>query len=166
MKAMREGTLELAVPPGVRVRKFDGAEHGLSHCMKAVDFVVEDGERIFLIEIKDPDDPGAPGGSGADFLKGLIEGKKDDELVRKYRDSFLYLWAEVVEGKKWTYCVLVAAKELEDALLLWRTEELRRKLPVDGPGGRWRRRFADGCVVCNIAAWNRHLPQFRARRLG
>jgi len=60
MTTLAEGDLQIALPAGAAGRKFDdGATHGLSHCMKAVDFIVELEDRILFIEFKDPDHPTA-----------------------------------------------------------------------------------------------------------
>ena len=44
---------------GQNARKFDDHSHGLSHCMKAVDFVVELPHLYLFIEFKDPEHPSA-----------------------------------------------------------------------------------------------------------
>jgi len=90
--------------------------------MKAVDFVVEESDR-----------PNANPDQREAFLNELVSGDRDDDLVRKYRDSFIYRWAENTAEKPIGYLVLVAASRLDAAMLLIRTEELKRRLPVQGP---------------------------------
>jgi len=55
---LREGKIEIEIeiPDALSGRKFDDRTHGLSHCMKAVDFIVELVDRILFIEIKEPPD--------------------------------------------------------------------------------------------------------------
>jgi len=166
MTALREGSLELTLPPGVQGKKFDDRDHGLSHCMKAVDFIVEESDRVLFIEFKDPDHPQAKPNKRKTFLKDLLAGSKDDDLVRKYRDSFIYRWAEKILDKPITYCVLIATSQLDEAMLLARTEELKRKLPLEGPtSGVWKRQIVHGCSVFNIETWNRHLPEYPVTRV-
>lgn len=56
MNTLTEGELQLSLPVGARGRCFDDpATHGLTHCMKAVDFIVETADRIWFIEFKDPE---------------------------------------------------------------------------------------------------------------
>ena len=166
MTVLREGALELTLPHGVQGIKFDDREHGLSHCMKAVDFVVEEPDRILFIEFKDPDHPRANTDAREAFLQELRTGGKDDDLVRKYRDSFIYRWAEEADEKPVVYFVLVAASQLDEAMLLARTEELKRKLPVEGPAsGAWKRKIVAGCGVFNLETWNKHLPQYPVTRV-
>ncbi|MBW2068241.1 MAG: hypothetical protein JRI31_05110 [Deltaproteobacteria bacterium] len=166
MTVLKEGNLELTLPPGVRGRRFDDHNHGLSHCMKAVDFIVEEADRVLFIEFKDPDHPHAEPKARNAFLKELLLGGKDDDFVRKYRDSFLYRWAENVAEKPIFYYVLIAASQLDEAQLLARTDALKRKLPVDGPeSGAWKRQIVAGCAVFNLDTWNKHLPQYPVKRV-
>ena len=53
MTLLREGDLEVEFVDANNGRKFD-EEYGLSHCMKAVDFIVEFEDRYLFIEFKDP----------------------------------------------------------------------------------------------------------------
>lgn len=167
MTMLREGDIEIRLPSGARGRKFDDANHGLSHCMKAVDFIVELSDRILFVEIKDPERPGARGVRRGEFVRGFQVGEIDRDLARKYRDSFLYEWAAQRLAKPVHYLVLVAISTLDDAMLLVRTEALKRELPFDGPSnGTWTRRLAEGCVVLNLAAWNKHMAEFAVNRRG
>ncbi|MCD4749125.1 MAG: hypothetical protein K8R59_07110 [Thermoanaerobaculales bacterium] len=165
MTALREKGIEISLPSGVRGRKFDDASHGLSHCMKAVDFIIELNDRILFVEIKDPEHSGVAKESREDFVRRFQVGEIDRDLARKYRDTFLYEWAAERLGKPVHYLVLVAISALDAAMLLARTDALKRELPFDGPSsGTWTRRFADGCMVFNLAAWNEYMTEFRVRR--
>lgn len=166
MTTLIEGSLELTVPTGAVARKFDDpTSHRLSHCMKAVDFVVELPERRLFIEIKDPQAPGATEKSSKEFIESFCAGKLDKDLKYKYRDSFLYELASGNDDKAIHYYVIIAVSSLSGAELLRRTEELKRVLPVKGPqSGAWNRQIVDGCSVFNIETWNRNLPQFPLSR--
>lgn len=166
MTVLAEGSLALTLPPEVTGKRFDDPNHGLSHCMKAVDFIVEEPERVLFIEFKDPDHPQAQRKNRESFLEELQSGGKDDDLVRKYRDSFIYRWAENTPEKPTAYYVLIAAGQLEKAMLLFRTEELKRKLPLKGPpSGAWQRQIVTDCLVFNLETWNEHLPQYPVTRV-
>ncbi len=89
MTTLREGDIEIRLPSGARGRKFGDASHGLSHCMKAVDFIIELNDRILFVEIKDPEQAGAPGMRRGEFVRRFQVGEFDRDLARKYRDSFL-----------------------------------------------------------------------------
>ena len=50
---LSEGTIQITFNGATGGRKFDdGATHGLSHCMKAVDFIVELPERFLFVELR------------------------------------------------------------------------------------------------------------------
>ncbi len=158
MSVFTEGSLQIAFPATAKVRKFDDQSHGLSHCMKAVDFVAELDDRYYFIEFKDPC-RGELGHSEAEkYLKGFLAGSIDEELKYKYRDSFLYEWASGRAEKPVYYLVLIAVENLGAADMLVRTDELKRKLPCAVPPYiEWKRPIIAGCAVFNIAEWNRRL---------
>ncbi len=167
MKVLTEGDLQITLPVSATGRKFDnGATHGLTHCMKAVDFVVELDDRILFIEFKDPDDPAAVAERQQLFMKEFRSGVLDNELKAKYRDSFLYEWGAGRATKPVYYLVLIAASALSEAELLTRTDALRRQIPVLGPENKpWKKPFISGCAVMNINTWNKNLSQYPVSRL-
>lgn len=167
MTVLKEGDLELNIPAPIHARKFDGADHGLSHCMKAVDFIVELKDRYVFIEIKDPQHRKSKPADRKMFVKSFLSGKLDEDLKYKYRDSFLYAWASGKVDKPIYYWVLVAIDTLTAAELITRTDALKRILPSKGPAsGAWKHRIVAGCTVFNISAWNQHLPDYPATRIG
>ena len=167
MNTLTEGNLQITFPRAAKVRKFDdGASHGLSHCMKAVDFVVEENQRISLIELKDPEHPRTREVSRQEFINGFRSGKLDEELKYKYRDTFLYQWASGNIGKPIHYWVVVAIETLTAVELSTRTDDLKRKLPLNGPpSGKWKRPIVTDCRVFNIDTWNKHQPRFPLSRI-
>ena len=162
-----EGNLKLEIPDALDGRKFDGAGHGLSHCMKAVDFVVELADRYLFIEMKDPDEhPRVPAAARKAFMRKLQSGQLDKDLTYKYRDSFLYEWAAGRADKPIDYLVLIAVEALDAALLANRRSALERQLPLRGPSGRpWARSLARSCGVFNLASWKRRFPSYRVTRV-
>lgn len=167
MTVLREGNLQITLNGEIEARKFDGADHGLSHCMKAVDFIVEFSDRYWFIECKDPQTPPVTSKARAAFVREFQSGSLATELQRKYRDSFLYEWASGRgDDKPVDYLVLIALNTLKEAALLANRDDLERKLPCRGPKERpWPRPFVRNCLVFNIEAWNRHLPECPVRRV-
>jgi hypothetical protein len=167
MTVLAEGDLQLTLPATATGRKFDDeAAHGLSHCMKAVDFIIELPDRVLFVEFKDPENPLAHAKDRAAFVRKFLSGQLDADLKTKYRDSWLYEWAQGRMQKPVIYLVLLGASGLSDADLLARTEALKRQLPMNGPGDRpWPQAFVTGCAVLNVAAWNKALPQLPVRRV-
>ena len=74
MTVLTEGNLQIAVNNAVNARKFDDQTHGMSHCMKAVDFVFELADRYLFIEFKDPQHPQASGSNRDEFVRQLRAG--------------------------------------------------------------------------------------------
>jgi len=55
VRNLTEGDLQLTINGAIGARKFDDdSSHKLSHCMKAVDFIVEYPDFYLFIELKDP----------------------------------------------------------------------------------------------------------------
>ena len=162
-----EEDLQIEFPEEVSTRKFDGdGSHGLSHCMKAVDHIVELNDRILFIEFKDPEHPESQKKDRERFIKKFLSGQIDGALKTKYRDSFLYEWASGRADKPIYYFVLIAAQTLSEAELLARTDALNRLIPINGPNDNpWRKPFVAGCAVMNLATWNKALPRFPASRI-
>ena len=166
MTTLTEGNLRITFPRGTRARKFDEpGTHGLS-CMKAVDFIVEETDRILFMEFKDPDDPRAMEARREKFIEKFSSGGLDTDLKYKYRDTFLYQWASDRIDRPIHYWILVAAKDLTTFHLARRTDALRRELPLYGPpSGGWRRPIVTDCIVFNLHTWNQYLQQYPVERV-
>ena len=160
----QERDLVLTIAHAESARRFDGSDHGLTHCMSAVDFVVELSDRFLFVEFKDPQHPGATPESRQEFIDRLVSGNLDEELKYKYRDSFLYEWAAGRINKPIYYMVLIALDALTSAELDRRTSELKRKLPAGLPS-RWVHPIVEDCAVFNLASWNQRFQDFQVTRV-
>lgn len=160
------GDLRIDFGGAIGGRRFDGPDHRLSHCMKAVDLIIKLPDCCLFVELKDPRHPRATPRSRTEFARRLRSGQLDEDLKRKYRDSLLYEWASGGADKPIDYLVLVALDTLDDAQLLIRTEALVRNLPQRGPDGRpWRREVVRTCAVLNVESWNRRFPGYPVSRV-
>lgn len=163
----KEGDLKVEFRSVFDARKFDDASHGLSHCMKAVDFIVERSDCYLFIEFKDLQDPGIPAQNLQDIIQGFLRGAIDEDLKYKYRDSFLFEWASGRADKPVDYLVVVALDSLTARELVARTDDLNRKLPLQkSKSNPWTRPFVRSCTVFNLTSWNSNLPGFPISRLG
>ena len=156
MDRLTEGELEFVFEGAVSAWKFDGPDHGLSYCMKAVDLIVEFQDKYLFVEAKDPQSSYATEQDRNTWIEEFTSGKLDHKLKYKYRDSFLYEWSAGRGEKPITYVVLVALDSLDSTLMGERQDQLCRILPTGIPG-RWNRPIAHGCSVLNIESWNRAL---------
>lgn len=152
-----EGGLTMVIPPNCIATKFDGADHGLSHCMKAVDFVIETPGALLFIEFKDPDAGTVE--TRAAWTKELSNGRIDNELKTKFRDTWIYMHASGKVNKPINYLVLIALSNLSTEALSARTSSLKRQIPIEGPNGPWTNPLLAGCAVHNIESWNRNYQQ-------
>ena len=159
-----EGDLRFDFTSAVQARRFDDGTHGLSHCMKAVDFILETKEAYYFLEIKDPDNPAADASRRAQYVQELRAGELRKSLVGKYRDTFIYHWAEKTPGKPIYYIVLLCLTALDAAALLAQEEGLRSSLPLSG-SSTWKRPIAKACLVLSLDAWNRHFKQWPVSRI-
>lgn len=165
MAFLRELNLEITLPAGAVGRKFDGDDHGLSHCMSAVDFIVELSDRVYFIELKDPDDATDEVRKLA-FAESLESGTLGNNLKTKFRDTWIYEWAENRISKPVYYLILIAFERLTADDLSTRKKEIERLLPLQGPANQpWKQPFARGCAVFNLAAWNRTMSDMPIRRV-
>lgn len=141
--------------------------HGLSHAMKAVDLVVELPNDVLFIEIKDfhaPDD--------YDFKRAVDTAQKDerltcfnhlrDVLIHKFRDTWLYHWADNKSDKPIRYLCLLT---LDNGLLPAVLKKLHTQLPVGLAGPRWQRPLLQACVVLNQDRWNINFPAWPVKRI-
>lgn len=167
MTVLIEGNLQITIPANVSARKFDDSvTHGLTHCMKTVDFILELKDRFLFIEVKDPEDPRSKQDEQSKFIQKFLTGGIDEDLKYKYRDSFLYEWASERANKPIYYLVLIAISNLSEADLLARTDDLKRKLPLYGPAsGVWKKEIVRDVVVFNIDTWNKMLNKYQITRI-
>lgn len=168
MPAFTEGNLQFDFPTALRHEKFDDVTtHFLTHCMKAVDFIVEFPDRIVFLEVKDPQHPKATPVAVTEFEQKLHSGKLvENELRPKCVDSLLYKLAtqDIDPHKPIYYYILIALDTLGEPELATMTDELKARLPVVEAGGRvWGKfaaagkpaHFIQGCAIFNLATWNR-----------
>ena len=162
---LTEADLQFDFTSAVSARKFDDETHGLSHCMKAVDFVVELPDRILFIEVKDPNHPCAQQKNVKNFIESLkSDALINESLVPKCRDSYLYELSMGNINKPVYYYVLIAWDKLTDGLTDL-TNTLTKQIPVEGPReNNWPNRFIEKCAIMNIETWNLFLTDFPVSR--
>ena len=88
MTAFAKDDLQVAFNNVVHARRFDDVGRGLSHCMKAVDFIVELYDRYLFIEFKDPENPNMPSQHRTDAVQNLQKSEFDEDL--KYKSETLF----------------------------------------------------------------------------
>lgn len=129
--------------------------------MKAVDWIIELPDHVRFIELKDPDARSAAAHQNRhEFLSKDLT----PSLTSKFRDSFLYEWACQRTEKPINYFVVIAAKSLDKAVLMTRSEALKRHLPSGKPHP-WLQSIVQNCGVFNIETWNASFPGWPLKRI-
>lgn len=174
-KVFYEGTRRFDFTQAQDARRFDDASHGLSHCMKAVDFIVESQKHILLIEVKDFEAPqllqqAQQNPKVAQKIQKNLQALKSGQwtlsiFVQKLRDTLLYEWATqeldfTAPPKPVLYCVILISSRLDAATLSAEQQRLQRLLPLVGPKNKPWRQMIKNCLVFNLDSWNQHFPQF------
>jgi hypothetical protein len=153
---LREGELEFDFSTAVSACRFDDPPlHGLTHCMKSVDFIVELTDFVAFVEVKDPDNSKAPAENREAFAEKLQSGQLVKALTSKFRDTRLYRWAIGPIPKPVKYVVLLQLSTLQPPALSTVATNLKRGLPTGLQVPSWNEAIADDAVVLDIAAWNR-----------
>ena len=165
---LQENCLEFDFSDVINPRKFDDENHGLSHCMKAVDLIFEFENKIFFIEVKDPQNPKISKEKKVKELKRM-QGVKfiQNELVPKYRDSFLYelFMNNIDKKKKLIYVAVIAHDCLQAPELSQITCILKNNLPIKHPKNKNWNPFIHDAIAMNIEQWNKHFPKIHLRRI-
>lgn len=117
-KVLEEGNLRFDFSTLLSAERFDDKRNN-AYGMKAVDFVVEDAERMFFIEAKDYQNPSAPAGRRKTDYEMLITAVNDKgaifpiEMGAKIKDSLLRKFAEGgTFSKKVVYLLLINLDKL------------------------------------------------------
>lgn len=147
----------------VHSEKFDDNRHRLSHCMSAVDFVVELEKALLLIEVKNVNRGIRAQNDCAKYLRKIAEGSPFiDPLVRKFRDTLLYLHCEERVVKPIRCIVYLELPKDAKYPLAPLTSLLSNSLPLLGTKrtGRWKRELAESAAILDRETWNRIFDLF------
>ena len=135
--------------------------------MKGVDIVAEFDDAYVYIELKDYDDS-----SIYDVLGALTDDERHSRqasfkwlknyLKYKFRDSFLYRYAEQKVEKPVHYVCLIT---FDNALNSRMQKALKQELPVGKASIRWVQTLAKSCHVVNMDKWNENFPKWPVSRL-
>jgi hypothetical protein len=129
--------------------------HGLSHALKAVDLLVELDDNYLFIEVKDFFEP-------EQYKQKEPFNYLREVLKAKYKDSWIYRWAENKIDKPIHYLCLMI---LENSLNTRLTKELRSQIPTKIPTSRWNNEIATNAIVLNLETWNRNFPKWPLTRV-
>lgn len=172
-KILQEGDLEFDFSRAIAVWEYE-REIGdkMSHCMKCVEFVVEWDDAIWLIEVKDPENPNIPKQYSKKQFQNFMDKLQSDklfseELGPKAKDTFLFLYLQNELGEKpLKYLVLLGLDSFKDADIFPLNTPLKRAICFLGPdNSNWVNYYFEAAHVFNIRNWNKHFPYCQIRRI-
>ena len=161
-----EKELEFNFTSAIKAIHFDKEDHKMSHCMKAVDFLVEWPDEFWFVEVKDPAETKIPKKYKKQELQNFLKKMKKEklfsqELGPKLKDSFLYLHlSKKLPDKTLKYFVLLAIGTLDYALQATSIDHLKRYTCLLGPdNSEWPNQYIDAVAIFNEDTWNKKLNQ-------
>jgi len=151
---LEERDLRFTFPGANGARHFDSEVKEHRGSMSAVDFIIDYPTFDLFVEVKDPDVPSATPERRAKFVAKLNSDVLITSLVRKYRDSWIYRWAEGHRDKPINYAVLLQLGTLDHAQMIGLVDRLGAELPKDR-APTWTQGFVSHVAFFNMTAWNR-----------
>jgi hypothetical protein len=150
----------------IRAEKYD-ENPAVPNLMKKVDFLVEEPNRILLVEVKNVLNPGTGRADREKFIRELKSKKLIyDGLVPKCRDSWAFLHLMALDNKPIYYAVVIdlypnnVSPELFGPLMNALAKRLRKESTAP-----WKRPYVCGSAILSLVAWNQEFPNYRASRI-
>lgn len=129
--------------------------------IKSADFFVKYSDHIKIIEVKDPDVPGASNPQG--ILDKMHNGKLSSSLAGKIRDTIFILKSQGENFEEIEYITLLSMASLQPPQLLALQNELRRKIPLNNSS--FPNDSLSRCVILNLRQWERKFPDSPITRI-
>lgn len=177
MTTLREGELTFDFSRARRAVRLDDRGRRTPEGLSLVDFVVEEADRLLLVEVKDPscasrrDDEGARNAMDKERERFLHKIRNDalisDELTPKARDSYTWLHLMRQDGKPIVYAFFLGADQLPavDSALLMRLRERLQARILHEAEEPWARPYVSACLVVTEKTWPLAFPDYPVRRL-
>ena len=154
---------EFDFPNALQLFRFDEKEnisphyHGVN-ALKAVDVMAEFKNFYLWVEIKcytdeDIDRLNQEGDQRKDGDDYHTKSWLRNNLARKYRDTFVYRFAENKIDKPIVYACLL---NFDNALKTYFRKELRSFIPCGIPNKRWKHKIIDSLIVISEEDWSRN----------
>ncbi len=166
MSVIVEKELTFTFPAGMKVEHFDQPGVPLPAGIKPVDFVVDLGARLVLVEIKDPSHSLAPEKERAKFVRKMQSDQlTHTELAPKARTTYGYLHLMARDDRPMDYYVAIGTEHLsvQPPLLMHLTDRLRSRLRQEA-AQPWVRQYIDHCMVVDVRDLPRLLPGVSVQR--
>ena len=160
MEMFREGELEFDFSEAVEARRLDEQGVPTPEGMSFVDFIIDVGKEVLLIEVKDPSHSTTPEQEREKFYHQL----KGNELINKHlvpkcRDSYTFLHLMEKDTKVLLFIVIIAIdrRSFDEALLEPVKEKLLKRIRKEAKEP-WVRQYVRDCLVLDLDGWNSKFP--------
>jgi hypothetical protein len=150
-QVFKEGNLQLDFSKAQKVEKFDNPKTHQAPDFKKVDFLVEQNNDLFLIEVK--------GGKPKNIKK------EETNLSFKAKDSLLYLFLmDRYDDNQRNKYLVISDKISDPATLTRMSDRLKQQLGITNPPWSNRPYFITA-LAFNTITWNRSFPEFPVSRI-
>jgi len=153
------------------VNKLDEQGHASPVGMRLVDFVIEEEERVLIVEVKDVSANQIPAHLKESKRKQEIKKFKlseliHKELVPKARDSYCYLHLMERDAKPFDFVFLTTIDSLgiDKELLINFNDRLKARLRKEADE-EWKRRYVRNCAVLTVETWNSQFSACHVERV-
>ena len=168
---IREKELSFEFFGAQSVKKLDEQGDETPSGMSLVDFVIEEEQRILLVEVKDPSADQIPvqhrkSVKDREIRKFQTKELIHDELVPKARDSYCYLHLMKRDSKPFDYVYLTSIDRLgiNSELLMNFHERLLKRLRKEADE-KWKRYYIRDCAVHTLRSWNQQMAPYTVERI-
>ena len=166
VQSLREGELLFDFHGAISFERMDIQNSPIPHGMALVDFVVEEKDRVLLVEVKDPSNSAIPHDKRDDYAKRMqTKTLIFEELVPKARDSYTYLHLMDRASKPFIYVVVLGLDQFNigPEILSVFKDRLLARIRKEGREP-WIVHYVKDCVVVDITRWSKHFPDYTLSR--
>jgi len=170
-KTEKNADLVFSFPDDLFFEEMDKQGTPLPVGMSFVDIVIEHGNVVYLVEVKDPSHTRSLQQNRDEFVK-KIRGNEfiAKELVPKARDSYTFLHLMTrYEDRKIVFVFLVGLDFFDHALqkgiLLNYKDRLFERILCE-TSEPWKRQYISDCLVLTVESWNSVFPNWAVSRIG
>ncbi len=134
--------------------------------LRAVDFILRDGDSTHFVEVKDPDNSKAKPGDRRAFIESIANGTflQEHAIAKLYGTAVGLALESMVPTGDVQYVLLVCCSDFTTPDRLALADAIARVAAVAGPPGHaWSARI--DVDVIDLGEWNRRYPHMPVRRL-
>lgn len=159
LKEIIEEELKFSFPSSTKIEKLDEKGKRIPKGLSLVDLLIEEEDKIFLVEIKDPFGDNVPNAKKEEEKKNYIEKQTviSEKLVPKIRDSYTFLHLMERDKKDLIYIVFLDFNKYEEQidknLIAVFNENLSFNIKKESDTA-WKKEYLKSNIILSIKLWN------------